>query len=295
MKLLNTHFVGCDVDDNYVPSIEGSHILRLDFKSCYAYANILNELASACHLAHSIRNETDKPFEVSILIPQVRKKKPENYETNLDTINFFITKLKPPGKGIIFTVFEVKMDNIITPFHLANIWPFVDKWSPKDYISVQRPEPRLHVEKLIPVEQEYKKLVDILKMSKYNVKYVDYTMPTSHVYDVVLGSRLHISYTGASYWIAGAAKVPMIAFGPMARDKRVKEWGPAGDLISLSTTNYGVTSQRHWMRSYDEDENPVSEYNHFIHNIEKITYPSTRDIIDALANLKSSDRDMWFL
>ena len=74
MKQLNTHFVGCEIERNYVPTIEGSHILRLDFKSCYAYANILNELAAACHLAHSVQNETSGPFRVSVLIPKLGKR-----------------------------------------------------------------------------------------------------------------------------------------------------------------------------------------------------------------------------
>ena len=120
-------------------------------------------------------------------------------------------------------------------------------------------------------------------------------MDISYVYETIMGTKLHISYTGASYWIAGNAKVPMIAFGPQANKKIIKEYDSSHKPVTFLQTQYGVHSKYYWCRNYDIDtEEPESGYNHLIYNTEKIN-SDIKETIDALANLQSGDRDMWFM
>jgi hypothetical protein len=206
--------------------------------------------------------------------------------------------MKPTKNGIIWDVFQTNMDpKVITPFSIMNVWPFVDKWSPKDYISVQRPEEKVKPNKLEPLMEEWGKLEKVLETyKKYPIKYVDYTMDISDVYDIILGTRLHISYTGASYWIASNAKVPMIAFGPNA-DKIVVEENVPHSLnrTKINMTQYGIHSPYNWMRNYDvNNETPESNYKHLIYNIRHVN-SNIENVINDLTNIQSGDRDMWFM
>ena len=294
---LNTHFLGCEEIKNFKPSITDSHIVRLDSKNMWSYGPVLNWLSSCCHLAHSIRDVSPEPMKVSLLMPYVKRRKSRDESTNLDVLNFLISKMKPPPNGIIFSVIQIRMDQgYATPFFLTSVWPFIDKWNPQDHISVQLPEENVSENKLSPLLIEWYNLKPILEeYTDYKIKYVDYSMPIEKVYDTVLTSRLHISYTGASYWIAGNAIVPMLAYGPEANTKVTKEFGMKHDPKQIYKTQYGLHSPYNWMWNYDvETDEPYSGYNHMIYNSKKINL-STKNMINALANLESGDRDMWFM
>ena len=182
-----THFIGCEVIDNYKPSITDSHVLRLDSKNVWSYGPVLDNLSACCHLAYSMKDVTTEPFKVSVLVPFVKTRKVYDESTNVDVLDFLISKLMPPPNGIIFSIIQINMERKhVTPFFLANVWPFVDKWDPQNHISVQIPEPNVSDNKLNPLMRDWIELEKILKsFNKYDIKYVDYSMPIEEVYNTV--------------------------------------------------------------------------------------------------------------
>ena len=242
MNRIETFRLGCEtilgnkVGREFGPGLHGhahprmSQIIRYDSKNSFATANILSPLHRACHYAESVSNEilfdgeihkavsNGPPCYVSIFLHEICKRKETDVNTNYDTIKFFIEHLKPPKDGIIFTVYEMGNYNrdVVTPFQLTYLWPFKDEWKPSGHITLQIPEENMDDDKYMKARYEYMEVKEILKDYDYPVYEIDYSMPIEEIYNKIMTTNLHISYTGASYYIAGAAKIPMLSYGPGA-------------------------------------------------------------------------------
>lgn len=155
------------------------------------------------------------------------KFKDEDQETRIERLEFILSKMKMPTNGLTLTMYEV-FDQYVEsergdqpglgvtwPFNTLNKWDLIDTWNApeSDYVSVQLTEGRSYltgVQEHMAIEDE---IMNVLSRHNANVKYVDYSMTSEDVYETVLNAKYHISYCGASWWLAHALNVPVYSYG----------------------------------------------------------------------------------
>lgn len=165
------------------------------------------------------------------------KFKEEDLETRLERLEFIVQKMKPPRNGLYLSLYEIKDEyiesyegyegfKITWPFHTLFKWPMIDTWSGGDgnYVSFQK------TEKLSPLvnDKEHMRIEDsiINDLVKHDVeiKFISYDQTSKYVYDTILNSKYHISYAGASWWLAHSLDVPVYTYGKRYEPNR-DLWG----------------------------------------------------------------------
>jgi len=164
------------------------------------------------------------PSKATLYIPETYltdKFKAKDKELPVERIEKLIFSLRRPTNGLIVTIYvladwgyQLELPQSAWPFSTNVCWPFKFPHMPKDYITIQKhqagsPE-GAHV---IEVQE---KVIEHFENKGIDIRYIDYSQDTNYVLNTMAGSKLHVSYRGASWWIAHYLEMPVLAYG----DKR---------------------------------------------------------------------------
>ena len=221
MNHLTTIFINTPKDTTIV-NPNRSHCIRLDLMNSHAYAPLVCKLSEAFIKAQISFEEkmSSDPYEVSIVYKWVDKFKPEDPEDNFKRICWIIENMKPPQGGIKISIYQnSNMDNwIIESWTLRHMWETKQIWS-KDaltekYITVHKPEP-LSIQNWnrVNIEECFEKVNTLADQYRFEVKEISYSTPISEVYKLLLGSSMHFSYVGGSYFLSALTKTPTVGVG----------------------------------------------------------------------------------
>lgn len=153
--------------------------------------------------------------------------KEEDQETRLERLEFILSKMKSPSNGLNLSLYEISDQwleedydgegmKVTWPFHTLTKWPLIDSWSENshsDYVSFQKTE-KLSYLHTIPKQIEIEnKILDLLDKSGTKIKFVSYDQKSDYIYDTILNARYHVSYCGASWWLAQMLNTPVYSYG----------------------------------------------------------------------------------
>lgn len=223
--------------------IEKSGLQYLNHSGSFGWCDPLATLSMIFTEAQLKNILTNKPAEYCLVLDLtvLGKRKTEDRYNSYDIIDFIINEFKEPTNGLILSIYlanrttekkylshdwhhNFKIDSELNswttwPFHTKTAWGFKKEWNPKtdpQYITFQKTEPFS-----FQINNGYNKNGDRL-IQKFldsfgmDYKIIDYTIPPNEVFEMLLGSSLHISYVGASWWLANYMKVPVLDHGHLS-------------------------------------------------------------------------------
>ena len=271
MRFIETIYLGCESKEHAHPN--ESQIIRFDESYNQSYCSMMNRIHRCFHYANVISNESYciKPFKVCVFLYDSKKFKNTDPETYYDRIKFIFEHSYIPRCGLIVSFYETIMSKSIkSPFSTNYIWPFKDRWNGKnsDYITVQYLEDRISDRQ----KEKYGKCNDeiklILSTTNYRIEEVSYTTPIKKLYEKLLHTRFHITYTGSTYYFTAPVNCPTLAYGPFAPNTYKKFYGHESGILETMYVKV-PTSQPDYNFNYDESNLTISKPIYNIANIGK--------------------------
>ena len=234
--LAETFYIGCE-NDGSVAELGVHPTIRWDRYAVYSF-NDMREIFSDCFCNTQLLYQEkciDKPTKYAMLLPIVdSKKKINDKQTYHETICWFIENMLPPKSGIIISLYFYnspypQMRNLRST-DKTSIWPFKKLWKGKgNYITVQKLE-NLTQSTSDKISKGHLDIInDIENISQYEVKYIDYTMRIDYVYDLLINTKMHITYDGASWHLAAMLDTPTIVYGKPMSNRDIHYWHKTKD------------------------------------------------------------------
>jgi hypothetical protein len=217
MKYIETVNLNCDV--NSVPSPSDSHVIRMDSNSYHAYCIFICVIGELYYTAQQLQSEgiLNEPYKASIIIPKVEVFKNRQPEDNLTRIKFLLSKFVPPEKGISISFYEHWQEKKVQrPYGTFVVWPYEDQWNKdncQEYVAVQKIDGIEDSINYPGIVETYERVLAELDILGIEYKLVGYHQKIEELYNTILNSKMLLSYTGCSYYIAGGMNLPTLAFG----------------------------------------------------------------------------------
>lgn len=213
--------------------IDRSRLCYINSRGAFGWCDILAKLSEVFLDAQLKSRLTDRTPHYTIVTPEWVLDKlweGDEYES-YDRIEFVINNFIPPDNGIIISVYIISEEadlNLFEPYHDDKDkrsngveWPFITntKWSlkdqglPKEYVTWNRLGRTFQKEQyphLLQIEEWLEEALD-----RYDIphKIIDYSMSPKRTYDIMSSSALHISYVGATWWLAHYMDIPIFDYG----------------------------------------------------------------------------------
>jgi len=221
MKYIDTICVNCEMSNSgwEIGQPNSSHVIRMDKNSYHAYCIFICVLGELFYTAQQLQSEgiLDRPYKASIIIPKIEIFKGVQPEDNLTRIKFLIDKMIPPEKGIAITFYEHWQEKKVQrPYGTFVIWPYKEQWNLnncEDYVAIQKIDGIENSLNYPGIVQTYERVLKELDDLGIDYKFVGYHQKIEDLYETILKSKLLLSYTGCSYYIAGGMGLPTLAFG----------------------------------------------------------------------------------
>ena len=251
MKYIDTICVNCEMSNSgwEIGQPNSSHVIRMDKNSYHAYCIFICVLGELFYTAQQLQSEgiLDRPYKASIIIPKIEIFKGVQPEDNLTRIKFLIDKMIPPEKGIAITFYEHWQEKKVQrPYGTFVIWPYKEQWNLnncEDYVAIQKIDGIENSLNYPGIVQTYERVLKELDDLGIDYKFVGYHQKIEDLYETILKSKLLLSYTGCSYYIAGGMGLPTLAFGdhPFSMTDNYKERKLQGsnELVPVLTTAWG--------------------------------------------------------
>lgn len=155
----------------------------------------------------------------AVILPESanRKVKEENLFSRYDTVNWFLTNIHPPCKGIGFSVYFYPDEVSLNFRYNANtIWPLAEQWRWKgdgDYITVHKLPKFLYdqVDRCVGPTRDF--IEDIENKVNIKVVEIDYTIGEEKIFNLLKHSKCHITYHGGMYFSTGMIGIPTLCYG----------------------------------------------------------------------------------
>jgi hypothetical protein len=221
MKYYKTLYLGTQ-DTREI--VDTNDIILFDDKNVWSHAEVTSIL-SVEFLKASIQflqKVRFGPRKVKLLITNLQaqglKCNPDNKNTSLETIEWFLNNMVPPLGGIILSIYfyENKFPGLAGPWSTQTIWPLKRQWiGDGDYITVEyigkTSSKGNHIRSR---ESGHQKLIDnIEKYCPYPVKYVSYKDGEEDTLEKLIHSKRHFTYIGGSYHFASMVNTPTVCYG----------------------------------------------------------------------------------
>jgi len=223
MKYCETLYINCE-NNGQIAELHNSHVIRMDNTNFHAYGIFICFLSKVFFTATRLNKDgiLKKPYNVSIVIPKIKKFKEEDVETNLVRLKYIANNFIPPDNGLIISIYthveDIKGSKVLTPHDSYIIWPYKRQWdrqNTKDYVVIN--DISCLIKNKNYDNEKYKRTFDniINHLEMYDVKYkfVDYTMSIKEVFNRLIACKIFLSWSGGCYFIAGGLNVPTLGFG----------------------------------------------------------------------------------
>lgn len=219
---LETIYKGCDPSGIKTDPAK-SRIVRFCNHTSHSHATIMSLLSPAFLDAQQLADEhvTNEPFHITILWTMGKhwKRKPENAETAYESVLYFIKNLKAPKNGAIISIYRAHdaYPSQSTQWRHSQIWPFEKQWDPQgNYITVHKAERLMSPLRRDKVMESEERILPIVEKYAdkcgFEIKYIDYTLTTKEIVDIMRLSNYHFCYSGATYYTAAMIGIPALAW-----------------------------------------------------------------------------------
>ena len=286
IRQAETFYIGCENDGSVAePGVH--HTVRWDRFSVYSF-NDMREIFSDCFCNTQLLYQEkciNKPTKHAMILPLVNlKKKINDKQTYYETICWFLENMLPPKPGIIISFYFYdssypQMRNL-TSTDKTYIWPFKKQWKGEgNYITVQKLE-KTTAARIGKMSKEQLDVIENIKnISQYEVKYINYTMENDYVYDLLTNTKMHFTYDGGSWHLAGMLNTPTIVYGWPMNDADIHYWHKTKDEKVYTTIR-----ESRWHKQtiqYDIDEDIIYAgpqlYSFFTNN--------KKELVDKIKNI----------
>lgn len=272
---LKTIYKGCE--PNGVKAIPSrSHVVRFCSHTMHSHATIMSLLSPAFLDAQQQYDEkfSDEPFHISILWPKHldKKRKEENADTAYETVLYFVENMMAPRNGAIISIYhahELKPWNT-TQWRHSQIWPFEKQWDPQnEYITIHKVEPLMSPSRIKKVTRHEKRILPRIESEAekygFDIKYIDYTMPTKEIVETMTKSNYHFCYSGATMYTAAMIGIPSLSWHNYPQiTNEVQEIRNLNNEIErhlVQVGTWGVMSNHNGkIRQYDFDNKCVNNF-----------------------------------
>ena len=221
MKLIETLYVNCKHNYTSHNNPQNSHVLRLDQRNEHAYGVFYTHVSNLYGMIENLQEEgilyNPWPYHISIIFNKIEKFSNDRKETNLDILKYFINNLLPPINGVIISIYEHPQEKIVrTHYWLSTIWPFKEKWkgTNNEVIAIQPPIFSSDHRNYPNINLIYDNIVNELNNLGVSTKEVGYFNSVQENIDILLESKLLITYTGCCYYLAAGLDIPTLTYGP---------------------------------------------------------------------------------
>lgn len=169
-------------------------------------------------------NPEQETFYISVIVHEaaLAKFKPQDHQTSMDRIEWLIREFQPPTLKLVISIYVCDtMTHVESGFFTSTLWPFRRRWDRhlvEKHISIQVSEgsgaswKKENTTALIEMTEE------LCAMYGYASVRIDYTYNYEDAFQLILKSRLHVGYVGASHFLALAAGIPTVGYGVPYRE-----------------------------------------------------------------------------
>lgn len=228
MPKIKTIHINCDKGE---ADFDSSYIITIERPDTPSYGLFTWKLSECFFRAQMLHNEklSRGPFKVAILIPThyITRHKPEDTETGVYRIEWYIRNMIPPDIPIIFTIYYGNREFYLTNKTRGWLWPLKYQWDPnytENYVTVQLPE----IYATPGGNQQRQNWENPLKYFEnncpYPIKYIGYHTPIDEAYNLLKYAKYHFTYFGATYYLAAMMGVPSIIMGFQHRKETAENW-----------------------------------------------------------------------
>ena len=296
---LKSIYKGC-ADDGTITDPSKSFVVRLSNHDANSHATLMSMLSPAFLQAQQLSDEniSNDPFHITILFHKdmAEKRKPENKETIYETLIWFIENFLDPANGAIVSIYRAHDSRYWqgNPWAHNQIWPLKRRWKPQgSHVSVQLTEPLMSKRRKFATEQHEKTVMPVIKSMAeqlgYDIKYVDYTLPTEEIVSIMETSDYHFTYNGATMYTAAMIGIPCLAWhheSEIIYD--IGEWRDYDDInkkhkaaVQVNTPWGNMSTANHKIQQYNFEKQRVES--HPLYNNRLIA--STNDVFEAFKEM----------
>lgn len=268
---LETIYKGCDPSGIKTDPAR-SHVIRFCRHTSHSHGTIMSLLSPAFLNAQQLADEkvSNEPYHITILwtIDIHQKRKPENAETAIQALRYFLLNLKTPANGAIISIYHAlgAYPGQATPWRHSQFWPFAERWNPQGkYVTVHKAERLMSrtrsqktknsEEKILPLVEKY------ASQYGYDIKYIDYKMKAQEIYETMRYSDYHFCYAGATYYTAAMVGIPALAWHHVDsikyRKENIESLEGERSTHTVQENGWGMTLQVGKIRQYDWDNDIV--------------------------------------
>ena len=222
--------------------------VRFCLHTVTTYAPIVNKLSKVfLNIELGVKKGYIKDISyITIILPQnsFRKFKSTDEETTLKRFRWFIENLEPTSNGMVISLYISKdpiLDIIDSHWDLNNLWISKEKWKGEgNYVTVQFPEKVGEFWNQYYFHENWRALERYFISKNIEIKYLSYKDPIDKVYNLLLDTKLHISYIGSTYFIAALARVPTIGLGKSQMEKEIRYYQNLPYVTNIRNNAWGT-------------------------------------------------------
>ncbi len=231
MKLYKTYRINTK-DPVDLVDITQSRLCYINSRGAYGWCDNLSKISEIFIDAQLKSKFSDKTPHYTIIVPDWmwKKVKIEDSYHSYERVEFLINNFVPPDNGLVVSVYIVSKEedeNLFTKFPGATDsvsngveWPFCTniKWDmkdldkPKKFVTWNKVDTSFQGRRdpeVLLLEEEIEQTLIGLGIPYHNISY---TMSPQKTYDIMSESCLHISYVGASWWLAHHMNIPVLDY-----------------------------------------------------------------------------------
>jgi len=215
-----TKYLGCD-NNSEIAEAGKSVAVRFCWATMYSWATMVNTVSQAFAQAQLLHQEGayNEPVRVAVFFTkEEHKKKEADPETINYRIEWLFENMMPPECGMIVSFYELPegKEHIVVPFFISTYWPTKKQWKGDgDFITIQKTE-AVGGPKKYQIFEEAPQYIEMVEEQAtkygYDIKYIDYTMPFDEMLDLLIHTKHHFTYAGATYYFCACTGTPVTAW-----------------------------------------------------------------------------------
>ena len=245
-------------NDGSRAEIGRSHLIMMSNIDVAAYNNLVSILSDFfCKAQLSAQDDVSwGPLHLSVVVPAIclKKWKDDDGDTLIYRLWWIIDNLRDPINGVVVSIY---INSNISgkderPWAQNHLWQTKKTWKPNwdKTISIQahgevQHQPshsaRLYLNESVEI------IESMARSLNYDIKYVDYSTPIDDLYEIMLNTKHHFSYTGSTGYFAALTRTPTLYIGRHTRDGRVgwNLWAghACKTLQPIPNTNHMITQE----------------------------------------------------
>lgn len=209
MEHIEDIYSGCEPVGRAEPS--RSHTVRFCFGTSHAHCTLMCLLSEAFIKAQLLAESGNlEPYHISIIwqLELDFKRKEENAESAYEIMKFFVNNMLPPKNGAIISIYKTKPSFIQTSWKLTQVWPFKKRWTGGGgFVTVHKSEALMSKTRYPGILLAEETIIPEIE-EKYDTKTIDYTMSIKTIYDLLLSTDKHYSYSGGTAYTSAMTGTP---------------------------------------------------------------------------------------